>query len=130
MIQAYVTALESQAHLSTKADWLALTEPQQDDFLSWGRVYIDSEFLCAYDETDATDDIKLANSLLGYLAMTDVLFKDAPKVKSVAVKAGSVESDKTYSAGYTEEHSLHKQASLLLMSDCSKTSGQTYLFRA
>lgn len=130
MIAAYTTAAESQAHLADKADWLVLSDTDQDTHLSWGRVYIDTEFLCAYDETDATDNIKQANSLLGYLSFTAVLFTDAPKVEEISVSAGSVSSSKKYSAGYIEENALHKQAVMLLDFDCTSMSGQTYLLRA
>ena len=130
MIDAYTTAAESQVHLADKADWLALSDADQDTHLSWGRVYIDTEFYCAYDETDATDDIKQANSLLGYLNFTAVLFADAPKVDSISVTAGSVSSAKTYSAGYVEENALHKQAVALLGFDCTGNSGTQRLLRA
>lgn len=137
MITAYTTAAESQTHLADKADWLALDNATQDTWLSWGRVYIDTEFSCisdstgeAYDETNATEDIKQANSLLGYLAFTNVLFADAPKVEEISVAAGSVSNSKKYSAGYIEENPMHKQAVMLLGFDCVGKTGQTYLKRA
>lgn len=119
MIAAYCTAAESQVYLADKADWLDLTETEQDLNLSWGRVYIDTEFLCAYDETDATDNIKYANALLGYMAFDGQLFTDAPKVDSTSVTAGPVTTTKSYSFGWAEEPAMHQQATMLLSMDCT-----------
>ncbi len=124
MITAYATAAESDAYLSaaTYADWLVLTDAIKDDHLSWGRVYIDEDFTCPYTELTATDDMKHANSLLGYMSFKDTLFADnGPNISSVSVAAGSVSSSKTYSAGYRPTDALLIKAKSLLGLDCTTT---------
>lgn len=130
MIDAYVTAVESQVHLAEYADWLALTDAQQDTHLSWGRVYIDSKYRCPYDETDSTEDLKHANSLLGYLNFLDLLYADkGPSVDSVSVAAGSVSSAKTYSGGYRASTPMMTQAQALLVGDCTGNNNTIPLTR-
>lgn len=122
MITAYCTAVESQAYLASYSDWLALTVAKQDEYLSWGRVYIDSEYLCAYDETDATDAIKHANALLGYLHFTGKLYADVPTIETSSVAAGSVSSTKTYQGGHKDVDQMFAQSDLLLKSSCTSTT--------
>ena len=123
MIEAYVTAVESDTYLANYPDWLALDPSVQDTHLSWGRVWIDSEYLCPYTPADATDDLKNANSLAGYQDFKGYLFLDGPLVESTSVKAGSVESSKTYASGYRAVDPMLLQAEALLKSACAKAFG-------
>jgi len=102
---------------------VALDEATKNTHLSWGRVWIDSEYLCAYDETDATENIKHANSLAGYANMNGTLYTDAPAIESSAVTAGSVSSSETYSSGYKASDPSLDQAAALLNYDCTELSG-------
>lgn len=123
MIQAYCTAAESQGYLADYPDWMALTDDQQDTQLSWGRVYMDSLYTCAYDETDATDEMKQANALAGYLNFQGTLFEEQAKVTATAVSAGSVSSNKTYQGSYTNKDPMFNQIKALLTTDCVRSSG-------
>jgi len=123
VVVAYVTAAESDVYLAAYADWLALDTLTKDSHLSWGRIYIDSVYSCDYDETDATDAIKHANSLAGYANFSGTLYTDAPLVSGSSVTAGSVSSAKTYAAGYRPTDPLLKQARALLEYDCVSTGG-------
>jgi len=114
---AYVTAIESQSYLAIYTDWLALTDVIQDGHLQWGRVYIDSEYLCPYDETDATDHLKQANSFAGYMDFKADLFANVESVKTSSVAAGSVSSSKTYQSSKTNRNPLFNQVRVLL-TDC------------
>ena len=124
MIQAYVTSPESDVYLAGKADWLALDDAVKDAHLSWGRVWIDSEYLCAYTEVDATDNIKYANSLAGYADFKGTLYADTATLESTSVTAGSVTSSKTFANGYKQSDPTLDQAGALLNYDCDaiKTS--------
>lgn len=121
MIDAYVTAVESQVYLSAHADWLALTDAEQDTHLSWGRVFIDGEYVCPYDETDATDDLKHANALTGYMNLQNTLFADVKEVESTSVSAGDVSSSKTYKSGSgaSDKDAMFNQVDFLLKGTCT-----------
>lgn len=124
MIQAYCTALESQTILSNYPDWLALTDEVQNENLSWGRVYIDSLYTCPYDDTNATENIKEANSYAGYMNFKGTLFAESSEVTSTSVTAGTVSSAKTYQSGkgVTTADPMHKQVEMLLAYDCTESS--------
>jgi len=123
VITAYLTAAESDVYLAAYADWLALDEAVKNNHLSWGRVYIDSIYLCPYDETDATDDLKHANSLAGYMNFNDTLYANVSEVESTTVTAGSVSSSKTYRSGAeaTNEDPMIQKVTALL-TDCSSST--------
>jgi len=133
MIVAYVTAIESQDYLSDKPDWLALTDAEQDDHLSWGRYYIDEQYTCPYDETDASDELKFANSLAGYLNLSGTLYVKTDSIRSSSVSAGSVSSSKEFVSPSSSGKPLEfAKIASLLEADCqaNKSDGTVGLSRS
>ena len=127
MIDAYCTVAEADADLASLVyvDWTVFTEAEKEEFLSWGRVYIDSKYTCLYDETDATDDIKNANALAGFLQSQGNLFSKTTEINSVSVTAGTVSSTKNYTLGkgIKDNDPLFVQIKALLIGDCTTSGG-------
>ena len=133
MITAYVSAAESDVHLAAYADWLALDVAVKDNHLSWGRVWIDSNYTCpeyaAHDDDGsayefAPEEVKHANSLAGYANFSGTLYADTQTLKSTTVTAGTVTSSKSYAGSYTKSDPMLIQADALMDYNCTLTSGK------
>jgi len=114
--QAYATAVESDTYLALHEDWLDLDTEVKDDALLWGRYYIDANFDCTIDADDIPDEMKFANSLLGYdyYVQGDLFFDNQSDILRKMVKAGTVETETEYSKGQTDKpNSLSKVVSIL-----------------
>ena len=101
----YASNLEADG-VNSSAEWVALTEGEKTTALSWGRVYLDAEYTCAIPIDDAapSDNIKLANALLGDYYARGALYPVGGSVddsggRSLTAKtitAGSVSISKSY----------------------------------
>jgi len=114
--QAYVTLTEANAYLAIKEDWQDGDEELTADALLWGRYYIDANFDCVIDYDNISEEVKFANSLLGYdyFNQGDLFFINDSSVKMKRVKAGSVESETEYTSGKTTRpNSLDKVIAIL-----------------
>jgi hypothetical protein len=122
----YVTILESDEFLENSVIWGAATDPEKEQALFWGRVWIDTNFLCPdllENPPVISDNVKYANSLLGedYLDgyLVDISDEIRGKdIKSTSKKAGSVEDSVEYFESYG---GVDKQADVkaLLKSECT-----------
>ena len=123
--EAYTTTAESDAYLPLKEDWIDADDDVKNDALLWGRYYIDANYDCVVDSDAIEEEVKFANSLLGYdyLTQGDLFFDNHSNVILERVKAGSVESEKEYANwSKTKPNSASKVMSIL-SSICNNTAG-------
>lgn len=123
----YVTVLEADVYLKNKDEWIDAEKTEKEDALLWGRYYIDANFNCGTIDMDAlSDEIKFANSLLGYdyLTQGDLFFDNSPRIKLKRVKAGSVETEKEFFSSVKEKPNSLSKIIAILKPVCTYTKGK------
>jgi hypothetical protein len=102
--EAYCTVAYADSVLGEQLPWDSAETADKEAALQWGRVYIDDNYSCAFDPNNVPESIQTANAILGNYHLTAPLY-DSSKVEGEQsergltgnkVKAGSVESDKSY----------------------------------
>ena len=84
--------------------WLSASDTLKENSLQWGRVYIEKTYRVLFDQTNPSDAVKTANSMLANYDLTTALFSTASSttpqrgLTKTKVKAGPTESEKTYDA--------------------------------
>lgn len=126
-IQSYVTVLESDVFLEIHEDWLDLDDEVKEDALLWGRYFIDTNFNCVVDMDAIDEEVKYANSLLGYdyFIQGDLFFDNQQAVKQKKTVAGKVETEKTYQSPSVDGPNSYSKVIAILAPICSKTSART-----
>ena len=82
--------------------WLSASGTLKENSLQWGRVYIEKTYRVLFDQTNPSDAVKTANSMLANSDLTTSLFsaasagKPAKGLRMTRVKAGPAESEKEY----------------------------------
>lgn len=101
LLPGYISVTDAD-EWAKSSEWAALTDPQKENALSWGRMYIDGFYTCtpAIDSAAPSDSVQIANALLGdYYAQGKLYPNSGSHEADLAgkkIKAGSVEMDKTY----------------------------------
>ena len=103
---SYADVAYADSVLLPDEPWASASTPDKEEALQWGRIYIDTQYACDFDEDDPNDSVKTANSELGNKHLTTALFdSDVAAAENVRrgltgekVKAGSVESSKRFDA--------------------------------
>ena len=97
-----ITVAEADVILGTTEPWFSTLEPEKEQALGWAEVYFNANYTCVYDEDDVPSEITEGLAYLGNLYLTDptVMFPidSNLNVTSNKVKAGSVESAKSYAS--------------------------------
>ncbi len=124
--ESYATTVESDGYLPLKDDWLDADDDVKEDALLWGRYYIDANFDCVVDSDDISEEVKFANSLLGYdyFSQGDLFFDNRDGVILKRVKAGSVESEKEYERGIRIKPTSISKVVSILSSVCNRTTSK------
>ena len=124
--QAYATVSEAKVYLALEDAWLDLDTKVKEDALLWGRYYIDANFDCIIDADNIPDEVKFANSLLGfdYFNQGDLFFDNRDGVILNRVKAGSVESEKEYERGIRVKPNSISKVTSVLLSVCNRISNK------
>lgn len=126
LTQSYATIAEADVYLAINSDWLALTDLVKTDALLWGRYAIDTNFNCVVDYSDIDEEVKYANSLLAYdyFIQGDLFFDNQTIVSKKLVKAGKVETEKTYQFSSKEKPNSFSKVVAILAPICSETAGR------
>ena len=128
----YCTLAEADSYLDGHSDWESAEDETKQTALFWGRIYIDSKYRCPdLDETDPSDNIKYANALLAedYI-QGNLLRSDGSKDPVVAkkrVKAGSVETEKSFLGG--QKINYQQDVDALLSGECTKFNSVVLITR-
>ena len=125
--EPYISSTEADEYLEDSAAWNNATDSEKDQALFWGRIYIDTNFTCSAliaDPANPSENVKYANALLAEDWLEGTLFQGEDTRKGTMVhkrvRAGSVESQKSYYVGSAQE-----DISNLLSSECSKNIAKT-----
>jgi len=137
--EAYCTIAEADAFLSDSVIWQAATSAEKDQALFWGRIWIDSNLVCAnLDPTVPSENIKYANALLGEDYLDETLLGSGgggsteTGVKRKKQKAGSVEQEtEFFEGGGGGDVDYQGDVKMLLSGECSfsQTAGIRKLVR-
>lgn len=124
-----ITVAEADAILGTTEPWASTDPVLQEDALGWAEVYFRANYTCVYDPEDVPSEIIEGLAYLGNLYLTDPLIMFPVdgnlNVTSNKVKAGSVESAKSY-AGPTQKAFIDQYPSITaLFSPYCKLSPST-----
>lgn len=114
---AYTDIAYCDTVLSSTA-WVASTDTEKQTAIDMGELWIDAEYSCVADSPVQTS-IQMANALLADKYINSVLFAvNEGEIESKSVKAGSVETERTYFKGASIEDSF-AEIKMLLNSECS-----------
>jgi len=129
----YITLEDANTYLGYVEPWGLTGSVDKTTALSQGRIYLDANYLCDSDSISdsdglASNNIQLANAELAnlYLANPTTFFNiDAKANRNVTknrVKAGDVESEKTYSSAGIGYIDPYPYVSMLLSGECTLSS--------
>lgn len=102
-------------------EWVEATDTEKQRAIDTGELWINAEYACS--NTDPVDDnIQRANALLADKFIKGEFFTpETATISEKTVKAGSVETSKTFQGGQRSEDSF-AEIKLLLGSVCSISS--------
>ncbi len=102
----------------SSAAWVAATDTAKQTAIDTGALWIDKNYSCSLT-SPVQDSIQLANALLSDKYINNTLFVQPDQViESKSVKAGSVETEKTYFKGIEPEDQF-SEINLHLSSVCA-----------
>lgn len=125
----YISVVDADSILVDSAEWVSLTTEKKELAISWGRIYIDTNYSCLIDETAPSDSVQYANALFADQYVNGSLFEtqggraNTKTTTSETTKAGSVEVSETYavnSSGNTIKSDPFPDISAILFQDGCK----------
>lgn len=130
--RAVITPAESQVILSAEADWMALTDDEQEQHISIGSVYIQTKWTCLEvdwdDDTTISDEIKEACAyysladLRGTLYESSVSDDSTGKIVEESKAVGSLKSTTKWADNNTTKHYTQYPDGLMSI-ECTKVGG-------
>ena len=98
----YISVADADIILADSSEWMGSTTERKELAISWGRIYIDTNYSCVIDETAPSDSVQYANALFADQYVKGSLYSsqgeraDSKTTVSETTKAGSVEVSETY----------------------------------
>lgn len=71
----YISVVDADAILVDSTEWNAQTTKKKELAISWGRIYIDTNYSCAIDETAPSESVQYANALFADQYVKGSLFE-------------------------------------------------------
>jgi len=128
--------------INVSTEWTNATISEKEMAITYGRLFIDKNYSCSdtdeWDTDDYTtipDEVQRANAILAEQSVQGILLTTDPgfsgPITSTKVKAGSVESEKTYLGAYstaTKKTDQKPEITMLLSPYCTLGKSK-YLIR-
>lgn len=123
----YVT-LAVADDLLVSAEWIAATDDDKSEALSYARIFIDSKFICNFPEDNPPTEVQVGNALLAERRLIDgtlLPLETGKGLKRTKVKAGSVSTEKEYNAYASKNPDKYPDIMALIGVTCNRSTGGT-----